>query len=106
MPAQIFRFSADNFAKPLLNFWRINFIIVNPAFISSVVRRINVDAFYFPYVERHKSFQSFQIVSMNYKILRAIADRKRFNFLQKLERNFLVMVRNLLFSYPRENGHI
>lgn len=52
MARKILHFSTNNFPEPLLYFWRIYIIIINPFLFASIVWGIYVNTFYFTFIIR------------------------------------------------------
>ena len=65
MPVQRFAFLADHLSQPAANLRAVDVVVVNPAFVAGVVRRVDVDAFDLPGVTRQQGFQCVQVVALN-----------------------------------------
>jgi hypothetical protein len=48
VPVQRFAFLADHLAQPAANLWAVHVVVVDPALIAGVVRRVDVDALHLP----------------------------------------------------------
>lgn len=72
MAGQVFSFFSHYVAQPFFDLGVIYIVVVDPALIAGIVRRINVDAFDFAFVFGKQRFQGFQIVSMDNHIFAAI----------------------------------
>jgi len=57
MPRKVFTFAADDPGKPLANLGAVYVVVVNPALIPRVVRRVDVDALHLAGVVRQQGFR-------------------------------------------------
>ena len=69
MAGEVFAFFADDFTKPLLDSWVIDGVVVDPAFVTRVIGRINVDTIDFFLIARQERFEGFEVVAMNDHVL-------------------------------------
>ena len=44
MAGEVFAFFADDFAKPFLDSWVVDGVVVDPAFVACVIGRIDINA--------------------------------------------------------------
>ena len=65
MARQVFTFLADNFPQPRTNLRVVDIVVVDPLFLTRVVRRVDVDAVYAPLVLRQERFQRKEIVPVD-----------------------------------------
>ena len=92
--------------QPRFNDGTFDVVVVNPAFVAGVVRRVNVDALHLPGVVRQQRLERDQIVALHNEIARArLAHGKLRHVAQQMERNGVVMIHNGFFSDPIEGGH-
>jgi len=66
--AQILAFRPDDLPEPFLDFGVIDGVVVRPALIAGVVRRIDVDAINTLLEFGQQAFQRRQVVTVNYAI--------------------------------------
>ena len=66
---QVFEFLPNDTPKPSPDFRAIHVIVVNPAFIAGVVRRIDIDHFDFAQVRLLQELENFQVVTLDVEIL-------------------------------------
>ena len=112
MAAQILAFFADDFIQPILYMWIIDVIIVDPSFISRVVRWIDIYAFYTAFVLRQETFQCEQIISVDDHILTAVIlfmltffIKAVFTFKNAVW-HIQMMIHDLALAYPIQCWHI
>src|ERR1039458_5516945 len=60
---KVFGFLANNFTKPFTDERAVNAVVVNPAFVASVVRRVNVDALDLSGVVRQQRLERDEVVA-------------------------------------------
>ena len=107
MPTKIFSFCTNYLTKPLADMRVIYIVIIYPAFVASIIRRIYVDTINLPFILWQQGFQCLKVVPMNNLVAtmsfggvgRIIAPIPIFMF-QHTERHFRMMIDYLIFSYP------
>ena len=111
MPGKILALFAHHFAQPLFDLGVIDIVVIYPALVASVVRRINVDALYLALVPGQQGFQRLQIVTVDHHVFTAVVLDVLSGFviavlaLQHPVRYFLVVVYHLVFSNPFKCWH-
>jgi hypothetical protein len=106
MAGQVFNLFAYGFAKPCLHFRTVHIIVVNPAFIAGIVRRIDVYALNLAGIIWQKSFESQKVIGLHQKIAAVwVAAGKIFTFFEKVERDLAMMINYGFFSYPVQCWH-
>jgi len=68
---EVFSFLANSFTKPFADQRAIDVVVVNPALVAGVVRRVNVDALDLPGVVREQRLKRHQIVALDDEIAAA-----------------------------------
>ena len=107
MAGEVFGFFTDNVAEPLFDFRRIHVIVVNPSFVASVVRRINVDTLDFARIVRQERFQRHKVIALNKHISRILVAVGQFrNFIQQVKRHLLIVIYHSFFANPVKRRHI
>ena len=106
MAGKVFGFLAHGFAQPFLDERAVDVVVVNPAFVAGVVRRINVDALDLPGVVREQRLERHQIVALHNQIAAArIAAGKFRHILGQPKRDLVVMIHHGLFPNPVQRRH-
>ena len=70
--AQILTFFADHFAQPFLYARVVHIVVVHPALIARVIRRVDVNAVHPPAKFRQQAFERKQVVAVYQKIVAAV----------------------------------
>ncbi len=106
VPVQRFAFLADHLAEPFADDRARHVIVVRPAFVAGVVRRVNVDALHLPGVERQQRLQRYQVVTLHDEIAVArSAAGKLGHVLEQVEGHLPVMVHHRFLAYPVQRRH-
>lgn len=117
MTREVFAFFADYLIKPSFKLWIVDVVVVNPAFVTRVVRRIDIDAFDPAFVLRQQRFERRQIVPVDDPIPRLLRlprltrlprlfTLKRVLFFKNAKRNVVMMIHNLVLPDPSQFRHI
>ena len=72
MAGQVLALFADNLAQPLLDFWVVDIIVVDPALVARVVGRIDVNALDAPLIPGQQRFQGLQIIAPDNHVFAAV----------------------------------
>lgn len=112
MTAQILALLAYDLAQPLLDFRVVHVVVVNPLFVARVVRRIDIDTLHATFVFGQQRFQRLQIVAMYDSVaalrrcpVAVILRPKPVLVFQHPIRYIVMMIDNLIFSYPSQCRH-
>ena len=106
MPVERFAFLADNFAEPFADDRAVDVVIVSPAFIAGVVRRVNVDALDLSGVERQQRLERHEIVALHYEVALARLTAGEFGHVfEQMKGDGMVMVHHRLLANPVEGRH-
>ncbi|GAB2726422.1 hypothetical protein GCM10027019_02200 [Melaminivora jejuensis] len=109
MPIQRLAFLADHFAQPFPDLRAVDVVVVDPAFIAGVVRRVDVDALHLPGIARQQRLERMQVVALHDEVARVFAlpraaGELRYR-LQQTEWHFLVVLDDGFFADPVQCGH-
>ena len=96
---EVFGFLADNLSQPFADFGRVYIVVVNPVFVSCIVRWIYVYALNASFVFGQKGFEGFEVVAVNYLVVAGIVAKGVF-LVECAERHIVVVVYHRFFSYP------
>ena len=66
---EILAFLADDFTEPFLDLRVVHVVVVNPSFVSGIVRRIDVDALDPAFILRQKRLERGKIVAVDNHVL-------------------------------------
>jgi hypothetical protein len=103
---QGFTFLADDLAQPFGDERAFHIVIVNPALVPGVVRRVDVDALHLPGVVGQQRLERLQIVSFHNEIACArVSAAKLRHILEQTKFDLVVMVDNGILADPVECGH-
>jgi len=92
--------------QPLANFWAINIIIVHPAFIPSIVGRVNINTLDLARVARQQCLKRMKVITLHNQVTAILATTIQFrNRFQKAIRHLFMMSDNGIFTDPVERGH-
>ena len=111
MAGQVLALFADNLAQPLLDFWVIDIIVVDPSLVSCVVGRIDVDTLYPSFIPGQQGFQGFQIVAPDNHVFATVilvvlsVFIKAVLALQHPKRHVLMVIDYLALSNPFKCRH-
>ena len=111
MPRKVLALFANHFAQPLFDLGIIDVIVVHPAFVASIVRRIDVDALYLALILWQQGFQRLQIVAVDNHVFAAVvlgvlpSSIIAVLALQHPIRHLLVVVYHFIFSNPFKCWH-
>jgi len=106
MTTQVLILFAHRLIKPLADLGAIYVIVINPAFVAGIVRRIDVDAFHLPGVVWKEIFKGKEIVAFNQEIAGSrIADGELGNLFQQVKRHLPMMILNRLPPDPIQCRH-
>ena len=111
MPGKVLALFANHFTQPLFYLGVIDVIVVHPAFVASVVRRIDIDALHLALVLGQQGFQRLQIVAVDNHVFAAVVLGVLSGFiiavlaLQHPIRHLLVVIDHLIFSNPFKCWH-
>ncbi len=106
MSVKGFAFFAHHFTEPLAHQWTIDVIVIHPAFVSRVVRRIYIDALNLASVVGQKCFQCDEIIPLDNEVAAAgIATGEFGHVFKQMERDGLMMVHHRLFPNPIKGRH-
>ena len=111
MAGQVLALFADNLAQPLLDLRVVDIIVIDPALVARVVRRIDIDALDAPLIPGQQRFQRFQIIAPNDHVLAAVVRLvlsvfiKAVLALQHPKRHVLMVIDHLAFSNPFKRWH-
>ena len=72
MTGQVLALTADYLTEPLSNTGIIDIIVIHPALITGIIRRIDIDALNPALILRQKCLECFQIIAVNDHIITAI----------------------------------
>jgi hypothetical protein len=97
---------ADGFAEPFLNEWAVDRVVINPALVSSVVRRIDVDALYLSGVVRQQRLERVEIVTFDKEIAGTrITATELGDIAQQAIGNLTVVIYDSIFTDPVKSRH-
>ena len=65
MSVERLAFLADHLAQPLANLRAVDVVVVGPALVARVVRRVDVDTLDLPRVARQQRLQGVQVVALD-----------------------------------------
>ena len=106
MPVKRLIFFAHDFTKPLADYGTVDVVVVSPAFVTGVVRRVNVDALDLAGVVRQQRLERHQIVALHDEVAAAgVARGKIRHVLEQMKRDVAVMIYHRVFSNPVERRH-
>ena len=103
---QVLALFAYDLAQPLLDFGVVDIIVVDPALVAGVVRRIDVDTLHLALITRQQRFQRLQVIAVDHHIFAAVILGvlslliKAVLTLQHAIRYILMVVDDLIFSNP------
>jgi hypothetical protein len=106
MPGEVLALFAYDLPKPLADFGVVHIVIVYPALIAGIVRRIYVDALNAALVPGQQGFEGLQIVAVDNHVGAAVILRmlpvliEAILPLQDAIRHFLMMVNDFVLPYP------
>lgn len=103
--------AADHLAQPLANLRAVDVVVVDPALVAGVVRRVDIDALHLPRIARQQGLQRVQVVALHDEVAGrigaavGIAARQRRHRLQQAERHLLVVFDDGFLADPVQRGH-
>ena len=68
--AEVFGFFADDLTEPLADAGIVDVVVVDPAFVAGVVRRVDVNALDLPAISRQQRLECFEIISFDQQVFR------------------------------------
>jgi len=95
---------AYHLAQPLLDFWVTDVVVVDPALVACIVGRIDVDTLHLALILGQQGFEGSQIIPVNNHVPALIGVIGIVD-VQHLERDFQVVVDDLIFPNPFQYGH-
>jgi hypothetical protein len=101
-------FFIDDLAEPFLYHRGADVVVIGPIFVSGVVRRVDVDTFYFAGVSREKRLKGLEVIAVDYEIVvqGGLSGEGFFLAGDKLmEFDGQVVILNECFSLEIEYGH-
>jgi len=104
MTAQILALPAHNLAQPFFDSGIVHIVVIDPALVARVVRRINVDALDLPLVSGQQGLERLQVVAPDDHVL-AAPGVVCISLLQHPVGHLQVVVDYLVFSDPFKCGH-
>jgi hypothetical protein len=104
--AQIFDFLAYDRTQPLSHFRAVDVVVVNPALVSGVVGRVDIDALHLSGIVGEQGLQGLQIVTFNQKVPGiGIPGGKLIVAVKKAIGYLSVVVENRFLSNPVQRRH-
>lgn len=106
MAGEVFGFFADDLSEPFFDLGGFDVVVVDPAFVSGVVRRVDVDAFDAPGILGEEGFEGVEVIALDDEVSGIwVATGEFFIRLEEAEGDIFVMVDDGVFSDPVEGGH-
>ena len=106
MPIQCFAFLAHHLAQPFANLWAIDVVVVHPALVAGVVRRVDVNALHLTGITRQQGFQGVQVVALHNQVATvSVAAGQLRHSLQQAKRHLFVVLDDGIFADPVQCGH-
>ena len=72
MAREVFAFLANDFTKPFLNSRVVDGVVVDPAFVTCVIGRIDVGTVDSSFIARQEGFEGFEVVAVDNHVLRTV----------------------------------
>jgi len=93
-------------AQPLADLRAVDVVVVNPALVAGVVRRVDVDALHLAGVARQQGLERMQVVALYDQVAAAaVAAGQVGHRLEQSEGHFLVMLDDGFLADPVQCGH-
>ena len=105
MSAQVLALPAYDLAQPFLDSWIVHVVIVDPALVARIVRRINIDALDLSLIPGQQGLECFQIIPTDNHVF-ACLGVICILLLQYPVRDLQVVVDYFVFSNPFKCGHL
>ena len=104
MPGQVLALPANHLAQPLFDPRVVHIVVVDPALIARIIRRINIDTLDLSLVPGQQGLERIKIVTSDNHVL-ACFGVVCILLLQHPVGDFLVVVDDLAFPDPFKSGH-
>jgi hypothetical protein len=97
-------FVADDLAEPVADEGAV--VVVDPAFVAGVVRRVDVDAFDLARVVGQQGLERDEVVALDDEIAATgVAEGEIGHVLKQVERDFEVVIHHGVLADPVQRGH-
>ena len=111
MPRKVFTLLAHDLTQPALHLGIVDCIVVDPALVAGVVRRVDVDAVHHALELGQQALQSLQVVAVNDPVVGAVGRRSFWraeagHLVEHPERHVEMVVDHLVFSHPLQRRHV
>ena len=101
-----FAFLADDLAEPLANEGAVDIVVVGPALVAGVVRRVDANALHLTGVVWEQRLEGDEVVSLDDEVAGAgVTAGEVRHVLEQVERHFQVMFDDGFLADPIECGH-
>jgi len=101
MPVEGLAFLADDFAKPITDYWTGYVVVVSPIFIACVIGRIDRDTFDLPRVIRKQCLESDEVVALDNEVAIARLAASEIGYVfKKVKGDLQVVIDHPLFPNP------
>ena len=101
MPIEGLAFLADDFAEPFADDGAVDVVVVSPALVSRVVRRVNVDALHLAGVVGQQRLEGDEVVALHDEVAAAgVAAGEFRHVLEQVKGHLQVVVHHSLFPNP------
>lgn len=101
MAIQRLAFLTDDLTQPLTDQRAVDVVVVGPALVACVVRRIDVDALHLPRVVRQQRFERDKVVALHDEIaVSRLAAGKLRHVFQQMKRHLQMMIDDSFLAYP------
>jgi len=109
VPVQRLAFLAHDFAQPAADLRAVDVVVVDPALVAGVVRRVDVDALHLAGVARQQGLERVQVVALHDQVAAVaavvVAAAELWHRLQQAERHVLVVLDDGFLADPVQCGH-
>jgi hypothetical protein len=100
-------FLADDLPQPLTDNRAVHVVVVSPALVAGVVRRIDVDALHLAGVVRQERFERNEVIALHDEIsVTRLAAGEIGHVFEQVKRHLVVMIHHRLFPNPIQRRHI